>query len=226
MPQAVHAILHDSRRLIAGVDEAGRGPLAGPVVAAAVVFPDEYVNPEITDSKQLSEQERERLYPLIQREAVQWAIAAVGPRRIERLNIREASRVAMKLVVAKISAELVLVDGNTPIDISLPQKTVVAGDSLHVQISAASILAKVWRDRLMKQFAIRYPGYGFEQHMGYATAQHRKAIERLGPCLIHRCTFQGVKEHSPRFRRCFPEPQQLSLPLTVGAVSAEEAHAS
>lgn len=180
---------------IAGVDEAGRGPLAGPVVAAAVVFPYRYKNDEITDSKKLSPATREKLFIDIQRDAISWSIISVGHRRIETLNILQATRLAMRLAVERVDAEMVLVDGNTPIHTSLPQKTVIGGDALHVQISAASILAKVWRDRLMKTLASKYPGYGFEKHSGYGTAVHREAIARIGPSRIHRRTFHGVKEY-------------------------------
>lgn len=177
---------------ICGVDEAGRGPLAGPVVAAAAVFHDDFVDDRIRDSKALSEQQREKLFDYIQENALAWSIVAVGPRRIERLNILQATKLAMKLAVERIEADLVLVDGNQPIISRLPQRTVVGGDRLHVQISAASILAKVWRDRLMKKLATRYPGYGFEKHSGYPTPAHKAAIIELGPCRIHRATFAGV----------------------------------
>jgi ribonuclease HII len=177
---------------ICGVDEAGRGPLAGPVVAAAAVFEQDFYDPKIRDSKTLSTQQREKLFEYIKERALSWSIIAVGPRRIDRLNILQATRLAMKLAVERVSADLVLVDGNQPIVCALPQKTVVGGDRLHVQISAASILAKVWRDRLMTDLAVRYPGYGFEKHAGYPTPAHKAAIVTLGPCKIHRRTFAGV----------------------------------
>jgi len=179
---------------IAGVDEAGRGPLAGPVVAAAVVLAHDFSYPGIRDSKKLSPRRREQLVPVIQQAALSWSIVAVGPRRIEQLNIREASRLAMSLAVARIGADLVLVDGNMPIDTVLPQKTVVGGDDIHLPISAASILAKVWRDRLMAVLDRKYPGYDFSHHAGYPTAAHRSAIAALGPSLVHRRTFRGVVE--------------------------------
>lgn len=178
--------------LICGVDEAGRGPLAGPVVAAAVVFEEGFEDPRIKDSKKLSEQQREKLFEHIKATAKSWSIIAVGPRRIEELNILQATKLAMKLAVERIQADLVLIDGNQPIVCRLPQKTVIGGDRLHVQISAASILAKVWRDRLMKDLAQRYPGYSFEKHAGYPTPAHKAAILQLGPCKIHRKTFTGV----------------------------------
>jgi ribonuclease HII len=178
--------------LICGVDEAGRGPLAGPVVAAAVVFEEGFEDARIKDSKKLSEQQREKLFEYIKATAKSWSIIAVGPRRIEQLNILQATKLAMKLAVERIEADLVLIDGNQPITCRLPQKTVVGGDRLHVQISAASILAKVWRDRLMKDLAVRYPGYAFEKHAGYPTPAHKAAIVELGPCKVHRKTFAGV----------------------------------
>jgi ribonuclease HII len=179
---------------ICGVDEAGRGPLAGPVVAAAVVFPKGFENAEFRDSKTLSLKQRERLFNEIQSAATMWSVIAVGPRRIESLNILEATRLAMSLAVSRIRADLVLIDGNQPIRTTLPQQTVIGGDRKHVEISAASILAKVWRDRLMVNLANRYPGYGLEKHSGYPTAAHRAALQELGPCRIHRRTFAGVKE--------------------------------
>lgn len=178
--------------LICGVDEAGRGPLAGPVVAAAVVYHDDYINPAIKDSKLMRPQQREALYEHIRATALSWSIIAVGPRRIEQINILQATRLAMRLAVERIQADLVLIDGNQPIVCQLPQRTVIGGDRLHVQISAASILAKVWRDRLMVDLGQRYPGYGFEKHAGYPTPAHKQAILELGPCRIHRRTFAGV----------------------------------
>jgi ribonuclease HII len=178
--------------LICGVDEAGRGPLAGPVVAAAAVFDEGFQNSEIQDSKKLSAKQRDRLFDYITTNAVSWSIIAVGPRRIEELNILQATKLAMKLAVERIKADLVLIDGNQPIVCALPQRTVVGGDRLHVQISAASILAKVWRDRLMETLGAKYPGYGFEKHAGYPTPSHKKAIVELGPCRVHRKTFAGV----------------------------------
>lgn len=182
--------------LIAGVDEVGRGPLAGPVVAAVVVFEAGYTNSAIKDSKKLSAQKRENLIERIKADAVAWAIVSVGHERIEALNIREASRLAMSLAVARIKADLVLVDGNVPIHTPLPQRTVVQGDQKHVEISAASIIAKVFRDDLMCRLDAKYPGYRFSDHAGYGTAAHRRAIADLGPSPIHRRSFRGVREHA------------------------------
>jgi ribonuclease HII len=179
---------------IAGVDEAGRGPLAGPVVAAAVILPPQFDYREITDSKKLSEKKREPLFEYIKETAIDYAIIAVGPRRIEALNIREATKLAMTLAVERVRADKALIDGNMTIPIRCAQETIVSGDLLVPVISAASILAKVYRDRLMKQLALHYPGYGLEQHAGYPTAFHRAAIERFGVSRCHRRTFGGVKE--------------------------------
>ncbi len=183
------------------MDEAGRGPLAGPVVAAAAVFDETFQDPKIRDSKTLSTQQREKLFEYIKESALSWSIIAVGPRRIDQLNILQATKLAMRLAVERVSADLVLVDGNQPIVCRLPQKTVVGGDRLHVQISAASILAKVWRDRLMQDLAVRYPGYGFEKHAGYPTPAHKAAIMALGPCKIHRRTFAGVCQPSSQISK-------------------------
>lgn len=195
---------------IAGVDEVGRGPLAGPVVAAAVVFEAGYVNPKIKDSKQLSARMRENLVEEIKGAALAWSIVSVGHHRIEQINIREASRLAMSLAVARIDADLVLIDGNVPIHTALPQRTVVQGDQKHVEISAASILAKVFRDALMCRLDAKYPGYAFSTHAGYGTPAHRTAIATLGPTPIHRRSFRGVKEHWPE-----PSPSSEALPTAT-----------
>jgi len=180
---------------IAGVDEVGRGPLAGPVVAAAVVFEEGYVNENFKDSKKLSPKKRENLIEEIKTEALDWAIVAVGPRRIEKINIREASKLAMSIASNCTVAELVLVDGNMEIDTGTDQVTVIKGDSLHVEISAASILAKVWRDNRMKELDQLFPGYDLGKHAGYPTKAHKEAVRILGPSPIHRRTFRGVKEY-------------------------------
>jgi ribonuclease HII len=181
--------------LVAGVDEVGRGPLAGPVVAAAVVFNEGYINPEIQDSKKLSAKKRDNLIEVIKRDAVSWAIVAVGHHRIEQYNILWASILAMSLAVKRVKCDRVLVDGNVKIHTNLPQLTVVGGDALCVEISAASILAKVWRDNLMITLDQRYPGYSLGKHAGYPTPNHKAAIAALGPSPIHRRSFAGVKEY-------------------------------
>ena len=178
----------------AGVDEAGRGPLAGPVVAAAVVFPNNYCNPKITDSKKLSAKNRELLFSEIISKATSWSIVAVGHKRIEELNIREASLLAMSLALKRVDADFVWVDGNARIPTEIPQETIIGGDSKIIEISAASILAKVYRDKLMTILDKKYPGYGLSEHSGYPTKAHRDAVQRLGPSKIHRKTFKGVQE--------------------------------
>ena len=181
--------------LIAGVDEAGRGPLAGPVVAAVAVFEEGYINHDIRDSKKLSAKKRDGLFDVIIRDCRAYAIVSVGARRIDAINIREATKVAMSLAVRRITADLVLVDGNMAIPTTIPQRTVIGGDDLHVEISAASILAKVWRDRIMIMLDNRYPGYGLATHAGYPTKAHREAVRVQGPSPIHRATFAGVREY-------------------------------
>lgn len=180
---------------IAGVDEVGRGPLAGPVVAAAVVFKEGYKNPEIGDSKKLSKKKREQLVEIIKRDSLGWAIIAVGHRRIDRLNILQASRLAMSMALKRVSADLALIDGNVRIEAAIPQETIVGGDASRVEIGAASILAKVYRDNLMATLDAKYPGYGLSRHAGYPTKTHREAIKDLGPSKIHRRSFRGVSEH-------------------------------
>lgn len=181
---------------VAGVDEAGRGPLAGPVVAAAVIFPAGYRNQSIRDSKQLTAKKRQQLIHQIKRDALAWSIISVGPRRIERMNIREATKQAMSLAIHKVAPDFARVDGNMTLGIGIPHEAIVKGDQKHVDIAAASILAKVYRDQLMETLDRKYPGYGLCDHNGYPTAGHRAAIVRLGPARIHRLTFRGVKENT------------------------------
>lgn len=206
---------------ICGVDEAGRGPLAGPVVAAAVVFDGSFVDSRIKDSKALSTKQREKLFDYIKESALSWAIIAVGPRRIDQINILQATKLAMKLAVERVAADLVLVDGNQAIISAIPQRTVVGGDRLHVQISAASILAKVWRDRLMHKLAALYPGYGLEKHSGYPTAAHRAALIALGPSRIHRMSFAGVCQPSNEQTQR-NQPRQIAEAEIAGLSVASE----
>jgi ribonuclease HII len=181
----------------AGVDEVGRGPLAGPVVAAAVILPPGAVIPGIRDSKQLSPSRRERLDPIIRSIAVAVSIAAVEADEIDRINILRATHRAMALAIAGLSraADFVLVDGRPVSSITLPNVALVGGDRRCVSIAAASIVAKVHRDRLMDDLHRCYPGYGFDRHKGYGTREHLRAIGLLGPCPQHRRTFGGVREH-------------------------------
>ncbi len=180
---------------LAGVDEAGRGPLAGPVVAgAAILAPDDRFD-WLDDSKRVTPRRRDRLFEEITARAIAWGIGVGSVAEIEEINILQASRRAMARAVAALgeSPEVVLVDAVT-IPMALPQVGLVKGDQRSASIAAASILAKVTRDRLMAEYAVRYPGYGFDRHKGYPTASHRQAVARLGPSPIHRKTFRGVRE--------------------------------
>ncbi len=183
-------------RLVAGIDEAGRGPLAGPVVAAAVILPERFELPGLTDSKKLSAAHRERLFRLIRRQAAV-GLGIVPAEEIDAVNILQATLQAMSLAVSrlKLSADYLLVDGITPVPLPLPQKTLKQGDSRSLSIAAASVMAKVVRDRMMVAYDRRYPGYGFAEHKGYGCARHLEAIARLGPSPLHRRTFRGVREH-------------------------------
>lgn len=185
---------------VAGVDEAGRGPLAGPVVAAAVILPDGYSNEKIKDSKKLSERTRDTLFREIIEVSEAYSICAVGHHRIDLLNIREATKLAMTLAVNRVHPDLALIDGNMRIDVSCDQRTIVGGDASELVISAASILAKVWRDRLMKKLGEKYPGYGLELHAGYPTAAHRLAVNTIGPSPVHRRSFAGIGALAIKFR--------------------------
>jgi ribonuclease HII len=184
---------------VAGVDEAGRGPLAGPVMAAAVILPEGLRIPEVDDSKKLSPQKRERLFDVIMSQAISVGIGVVGPAVIDRINILQATRLAMLDAVAQLSPQpdYILIDGITAINSPIPQKTVKKGDSLSLSIAAASIIAKVTRDRMMIEMDLVFPGYGLAGHKGYGSVQHLDAIRLLGPSPIHRMTFGGVKEHIP-----------------------------
>lgn len=180
--------------LVAGIDEAGRGPLAGPVVAACVVFPKNYSNKDITDSKKLSKKKRDSLVSEIKENAIEYSVVAVGHKRIDKLNIREATKIAMKNAAFRVKADKYLIDGNMLIDIPFSQEAIVKGDSKFIQISAASILAKTYRDNLMEVLDLKYPGFNFTKHAGYPTKAHKLAIQNLGPSTVHRKTFRGVSE--------------------------------
>ena len=178
-------------RRVAGVDEAGMGPLAGPVVAAAVVFPEEVGLRGVDDSKRLTDAARERLAAEIRAGASSFAVVAVEPEEIDRLNIYQAGLEAMRRALAGLDepAEHVLVDGRLIPGLALPQERIVRGDATCHAIAAASILAKTERDALMRGYDAAYPGYGFADHKGYPTTLHRQAIKKLGPCPIHRRSF-------------------------------------
>ncbi len=185
-------------KVVAGIDEAGRGPLAGPVVAAAVVAPiNGFSDSGITDSKKLTEKRREKYYDIILDESVSCAHHVVEAPVVDSINILQATRLAMLEALRKldVKADFALIDGNQRIDWDGEQRTIVKGDSLSLSIAAASIIAKVTRDRLMKGYAAIYPEYGFEKHKGYGNKAHKNAIALHGPCPIHRKTFRGVVEH-------------------------------
>ncbi|MCI7809273.1 ribonuclease HII [bacterium] len=177
--------------VICGVDEAGRGPLAGPVCAAAVILPKHLQLPGLTDSKKLSDKKRRELFPLIREQALAWGVGFASEAEIDEINILQATFLAMKRAMAQLSLspELALIDGNRETDFGLPVHTVVKGDSLSANIAAASILAKVSRDDYMLDMARQYPQYGFEIHKGYGTRAHYDALREFGPCPIHRRTF-------------------------------------
>lgn len=180
---------------IAGTDEVGRGSLAGPVVAAAVILNLKDVPEGIDDSKKLTRRQREMLAPQIQQRAIAWSVARVEHDEIARINIHWASLKAMELAVKALqpAAEYVLIDGKFVIPgIDCPQQPIVKGDGRSASIAAASIIAKVTRDSWMREYDMEYPGYGFASHVGYNTAEHQGALAKLGPSAIHRLTFQGV----------------------------------
>ena len=177
--------------LICGVDEAGRGPLAGPVCAAAVMLPKGLVIPGLNDSKKLSDKRRRELFPIIQQEAVSFGIAFASQEEIDEINILQATFLAMRRAMEQLNPqpEFALIDGNRETDFGVPCKTVIKGDSLSANIAAASVLAKVTRDNWMMEAAEKYPGYGFEIHKGNGTKAHYAALKKLGPCPIHRRSF-------------------------------------
>lgn len=177
--------------LICGVDEAGRGPLAGPVCAAAVILPKGLVIPGLNDSKKLTDKRRRELFPIIQQEAVSFGIAFASQEEIDEINILQATFLAMRRAIDQLDPkpDFALIDGNRETDFGVPCKTVIKGDSLSANIAAASVLAKVTRDNWMIEAAEKYHGYGFEIHKGYGTKAHYAALEKLGPCAIHRRTF-------------------------------------
>jgi len=194
-------------RRIAGVDEAGRGPLAGPVVAAAVILPPGFDAAGVRDSKKLSPRQREDAYRRILEESTAFGVGVIGPDEIDRINILQATYKAMLAAIAELGIEIdyALVDGRAIPGLTIPQEGIPHGDSLSVSIAAASIIAKVTRDRIMIEMDARFPGYGFGRHKGYCTAEHLAAIYRLGVCEIHRMTFAPVS------REALSSCQQRSL---------------
>ena len=183
--------LSEGFEIVCGVDEAGRGPLAGPVCAAAVILAPGTEIPGLNDSKKLTEKKREALFPLIQEKALSYGIAFASVEEIESTDILSAALLAMNRAIAQLepAPELALIDGNTVRDIAVQAVPVIGGDACCASIAAASVLAKVSRDRLITQWADQYPGYGFEKHKGYGTKAHYEALDRLGPCEIHRMSF-------------------------------------
>ena len=182
---------------IAGVDEVGRGPLAGPVVAAAVILPTDGIGEKLFDSKQISSRKREDLHQTILSEALGVGIGIVGQEEIDCLNILQASLKAMALAVQglPLSPDFILIDGTQGLNLPIPQKAITKGDQLSNSIAAASIVAKVTRDRMMDEYHQWYPQYNFARHKGYGTREHRQAIQTFGICDLHRKSFRGVKEY-------------------------------
>lgn len=178
-------------KLICGVDEAGRGPLAGPVCAAAVILPPGLEIPGLDDSKKLSDKRRRELFPIIKEQALAYGIAFADEKEIDEINILQATFNAMERAInmLKIKPELALIDGNRSKDFGIPVETVVHGDSRSANIAAASVLAKVTRDDVMLEMAKEYPQYNFEIHKGYGTKAHYAALREYGPCRIHRASF-------------------------------------
>ena len=184
-------------KLIAGIDEAGRGPLAGPVVAAAVILDIDANIEGINDSKLLSSKQREKLFSKIHQNALSIGLSIVEPETIDRINILQATRLAMTKAVTNLTLKpgLLLIDGPITLDLNTRQIPIIKGDKLSVSISAASIIAKVTRDDIMKSFHKMYPEYGFYKNKGYGTKEHITALKKHGPCKIHRKSFAGIGEY-------------------------------
>ena len=186
-----HAAFADGFSVVCGVDEAGRGPLAGPVCAAAVILPPDAQIESLNDSKKLTDKKRRELFDVITAQAVSYAVTFCDEKVIDEINILQATFRVMRRAVESLDVrpELALVDGNRAADFGVPVRTIVKGDSLSASIAAASILAKVSRDRLMEQYDGTYPQYGFAVHKGYGTQRHYDALREYGPCPIHRMSF-------------------------------------
>ena len=191
MWQIEHDVMAQGYSVVCGVDEAGRGPLAGPVCAAAVILPADLEIPGLNDSKKLTDKRRRELYPMIMERAIAYGIGLASHEEIDEINILQATFLAMQRAIDQLEgkADIALIDGNREKDFGLPVKTVVKGDSLSANIAAASVLAKVTRDDIMTAMAEEYPDYGFEIHKGYGTKAHYAALTEHGPSPIHRMTF-------------------------------------
>lgn len=178
-------------KYVCGVDEVGRGPLAGPVVCAAVIMPVDDIIDGVDDSKKLTEKKRQKLAEEIKKKAIAYAICRVEPQIIDEINILQATRLCMKNAIESldIKPDFVLVDGNMTLDTDIPQKYIIKGDSFSYSIGAASIIAKVYRDKLMEEYAVTYPQYSFEKNKGYGTVAHVNAIKQAGICPVHRRSF-------------------------------------
>ena len=189
--QIERELMERGAEILCGCDEAGAGPLAGPVCAAAVILPEHLQIPGLTDSKKLTDKKRRELFPIIQEQAIAYGIGLASESEIDEINILQATFLAMGRALEQLSVRpaLALIDGNRETDFGLPVKTVVKGDSLSANIAAASILAKVTRDNLMLELAQQYPEYGFDIHKGYGTKAHYEALRKYGPCPIHRRSF-------------------------------------
>ncbi|MBI5574089.1 MAG: ribonuclease HII [Elusimicrobia bacterium] len=182
---------------VAGVDEAGRGPLAGPVVSAAVILKKNTFIKNLNDSKKLNPKIRYSVYKEVIKKCIDYQVGIVNHIAIDRMNILEATKLSMKIAVEKLKVNpgVVLIDGNYPINIKNIQKTIVKGDSQSASIAAASVIAKVTRDKLMEKYAVKFPNYGFARHKGYGTKFHINAIKIFGPCKIHRKSFEPVRNY-------------------------------
>jgi ribonuclease HII len=182
-------------QFICGIDEVGRGPLAGPVVAAAVILPDGFYLPGLTDSKKLTERKRDQFYEIILKEATSYGVGMISPKQIDELNIYQATKAAMLAAVEQLSVkpDCLLIDA-MELSLPIPQESLIKGDSRSVSIAASSVVAKVTRDRIMKQLALEWPHYGFDQNMGYGTKMHLEALNNYGVTVHHRKSFSPVKE--------------------------------
>ena len=192
-----NALYEKGIELICGIDEVGRGPLLGPVVTAAVILPKGYYNSEIKDSKKLSEKKREKLYDIIMNDAISIGIGIVDEKEIDRINIYEATKVAMKMALdnLKIKPEYVLIDA-MKLDIDIPSISIIKGDAKSESIAAASIIAKVTRDRMIDEIDKEYPMYDLKNNKGYGTKKHIEALKKYGPCKYHRFSYSPVSENN------------------------------